>query len=90
MSTAKSVIMGTALATAMALGSGAAIAQSSDSTMSIVDTVKLLESEGYSNIESIEREWGHYDVEATDPNGARVEVKVDSASGKIVRSEPDD
>lgn len=81
-------------ATAMTLGSGIAFAQSnggSDSAaMSIVDTVQLLEEKGYTNIDSIDRDLDRYEVDATDPNGQRVEITVDGRSGDILRSERDD
>lgn len=45
---------------------------------------------GYSNIREIEREGGHYEVEATDKDGQRVELYVDAFTGKVLRSERDD
>lgn len=85
----KVVLFSAAVATALVLGSGTALAQNSQSAMTIVDTVQMLKSQGYTDIESIEREWGHYDVEATNSKGQPVELKVDSKSGKIVHSELD-
>lgn len=53
----------------------------------IVGTVEAL---GYTDISEIELEGGHYEIEATDPQGAAVELYVDSVTGKVLRVKPDD
>jgi len=83
-----------AIATVSALGSGVAFAQdnsgSSDQVMSLVKTVQTLEENGYTKIDSIDRDLDRYEVDATDPNGQRVELVVDGRTGEVLRSERDD
>lgn len=89
-----SLAIAAAAGTALVLGSAAAFANNSSAangtTITMVDTIEMLKADGYTQIDSIDRDVGSYDVEAVDPNGQRVEVTIDSASGKILRSERDD
>lgn len=58
--------------------------------MSADEIMTSLKEQGYTDIRKIERERnGTYEVEATDPNGVRVELYVDGMTGKILKSEPD-
>lgn len=86
-----------ALATAagLALAGTTALAQSNSTNngsgeMDIPAVVKSLESEGYTHIESVERDVGRFEVDATAPNGNRVELEIDGNSGEILHSERDD
>lgn len=72
-----------------------AVAQTeSDATrdiMSIGQIVTFLRERGYSHIDDIEREPGNrYEIEATDPDGVRVELYLDGRTGKILYSKRDD
>lgn len=96
MNTSASTILVAAATTALTLGSTAALAQNNDSdasdssTMTIVETVQMLHTKGYTDIDSIDRDWSHYEVEAVGPDGQRVELEIDGANGEILRSERDD
>ena len=58
--------------------------------MGIRQILMAVESRGYTDITEIEFEGGHYEVEATSPNGNRVELYVDAVTGKILRSQRED
>lgn len=45
---------------------------------------------GYTNFGEIEREQGHYELDATNPEGRNVEVYVDARTGEVLRSKPED
>ena len=45
---------------------------------------------GYTNITEIEREDNGYDVEATGPNGKRVDLRVDPVTGEVLDVRSDD
>jgi hypothetical protein len=53
----------------------------------ILDKLKAV---GYGSFREIDREQGVYEVKAVDAKGARVELKVDPATGKVLRSKHDD
>ena len=53
----------------------------------IVATVQAL---GYTDIREIEFEGGHYEVEATNSEGVRMELYVDAVTGKILRASRED
>ncbi|ROO26387.1 PepSY domain-containing protein [Salinisphaera orenii] len=80
-------------AAGLALAGTTALAQNNGAdsgSMGIPDVVKSLEGEGYTQIESVEHEANRYEVDATAPNGHRVELEVDENSGEILHSERDD
>ena len=49
-----------------------------------------LKTAGYSSLHKLEADDGRYEVEARNPEGQRVELKVNPRSGDIVRSKRDD
>ena len=51
--------------------------------------IALLESLGYTAFDDIEREKGVWEIEATAPNRARVELQVDPQDGRILNERPD-
>lgn len=83
-------------ATTLAFAGTAALAQSNGGqsgngqTMTIPQVVKSLEDAGYTDIESVDRDLDRYEVEATSPDGQRVELAVDGTSGKVLNSERED
>jgi mono/diheme cytochrome c family protein len=59
--------------------------------MRLEDVIRTLSQQGYSDIREVEREGrDRYEVYARDPDGRRVELKVDALTGKIVEREYDD
>lgn len=54
--------------------------------MSVQDITAKVSGMGYS-VRKVERDDGCYEVKATDKNGARVELKLNPATGAIVKSE---
>lgn len=54
--------------------------------MSVQDITAKVSGMGYT-VRKVERDHGCYEVKATDANGARVELKLNPATGAIVRSE---
>ncbi|MDX6806274.1 PepSY domain-containing protein [Terrihabitans rhizophilus] len=49
-----------------------------------------LEAQGYTRITEIEADDGVYEVDATAPEGHRVDLKVNPTTAEILRSERDD
>ncbi len=96
MKSLRTVLISVASAAVLAAAAGLALAsdESDDGrgplNFSVAQVASRLESAGYRDITEIERERRGYEVEATDPDGARVELRVDGDSGEIVRSESDD
>ena len=77
---------GAAFMPAMAQTSGTtATTQANWLTMQQVQT--KLEADGYRDFEKIERERNKYEATAIDPQGRRVEVKVDARSSEILEVE---
>ena len=56
-------------------------------TLSLQQVQARLEADGYRDFEKIERERNKYEATAIDPQGRRVEVKVDARSGEILEVE---
>lgn len=59
----------------------------SDERLSLMQVTQLVSEKGYTDIREVEREDGHYEVEARDEEGRWVELYVDGRTGEIVRSE---
>jgi Peptidase propeptide and YPEB domain len=75
-----------------ALLAGAVYAQElepAQNELSAAQVLQKLESAGYTNIHDIERDDNEWEVEATSPNGARVELELDLKDGRILREEAD-
>ncbi len=51
--------------------------------------IQKLEALGYTNITDIERDDDEWEVEATAPDGTRVDLELDLKDGRIVREERD-
>lgn len=49
--------------------------------------LEQIEAKGYGNITEFEYEHGRYELEATDPEGRRVELEIDARTGLIVKTE---
>ncbi len=58
--------------------------------LSAADVANLLQSQGYRNIRDIELDDGRYEVEATNPAGHDVDLKIDPRDGRILKEEIDD
>jgi len=56
-------------------------------TLSLQQVQARLEADGYRDFEKIERERNKYEATVIDPQGRRVEVKVDARSGEILEVE---
>ena len=83
------------VATAAALAAGAAHAQQQTPSPSaaepgIAQILAAVESQGYTAVESIEKDDGVWEVEAMSPRGTRVELSVDPTDGRILEEEEDD
>lgn len=55
--------------------------------LSLSEIQQRLEAAGYRDIDKIEREDDYYEVKGTDPNGRRVELKLDPVSGEVTKTE---
>jgi len=79
---------------ALVLGSAGGIAWAQQpeaaADLTMVQVVQKLESSGYTNIHDVEKDDGVWEVEATAPNGTRVELELDLKDGRILREAPDD
>ncbi|MGQ4273855.1 PepSY domain-containing protein [Terrihabitans sp. B22-R8] len=58
--------------------------------LSVGEISSRLEAAGYTRITDIESDDGLYEVDATSPEGHRVDLDVDPRTGAVVRSERDD
>lgn len=94
----KFLISGLALAAALAAGSAVvvpALAQSTaqspavaaDKALNIGQIHDKLAASGYTSIDEIERKRDGYEVKATDPDGRRVELRVDAETARILKTE---
>ncbi|MBS7348854.1 MAG: PepSY domain-containing protein [Comamonas sp.] len=57
--------------------------------LSMGKVIAKLEQAGFSHITEVELDDGHYEVEARNRQGQRVELEVHAATGKIMRTELD-
>lgn len=81
-------LKGIAAASVLSLaGVGFAGAQAAEKPLS--EIVAGLESMGYTAFDEIERERTTWEVEATAPNGTRVDLKVDPADGRVLSEKAD-
>ncbi|HRP95276.1 MAG TPA: PepSY domain-containing protein [Rhodocyclaceae bacterium] len=55
--------------------------------LSLTEIQQRLEAAGYRDIDKIEREDDYYEVKGIDPDGRRVELKLDPVSGEVTKSE---
>jgi hypothetical protein len=69
------------------MGGDAQPAASRQQWLSVSEIQQRLEAAGYRDIDKIEREDNYYEVKATDPDGRRVELKVDPTSGDVTKTE---
>jgi uncharacterized membrane protein YkoI len=65
----------------LALPMALALAQGAQKPIS--EIIAALEADGYT-IEEVDRDDGHWEIEARDRNGSEVEIKVDPATGEII------
>lgn len=75
------------------LAAGPVVASNQDrpakGDISIEEARNVAERDGYSNIGQIEFDDGHWEIEALDANGRKVEIDINAASGKIVEVDRD-
>jgi hypothetical protein len=85
-----SLVAGGAILTPVVLaqmGGDAQPAASRQQWLSLSEIQQRLEAAGYRDIDKIEREDDYCEVKATDPDGRRVELKVDPVSGEVTKTE---
>lgn len=74
-------------------GSGAVAAQNragnQNGAMDIPAVIERLQGLGYTDIREVEREHNHYEVEASNHNGKKVELKLNAKTGEIISEERD-
>lgn len=66
------------------------VAVTAPSGMTVGEIVRHLTDQGYTRIDEVERERGRYEVEATNPDGRRVELDIDAESGEFLKEERED
>ncbi len=76
---------GAALLVPSALAQGATSQAAGE--LSAGQIIQRLEAEGYTAIDKVERERDYVEVKATDPQGRRVELKLDPVTGQILKTE---
>jgi hypothetical protein len=82
------VLKGVAAASVLGLAAaGFAGAQAAEKPLS--EIVAGLEGMGYTAFDEIERERTAWEVEATAPNGTRVDLTVDPADGRVLSEKAD-
>ena len=84
--------VGGAVALVLVSAGGLALAQQPEAAadLTMIQVVQKLESMGYTNIHDVEKDDRAWEVEATAPNGTRVELELDLNDGRIVHEEADD
>jgi hypothetical protein len=84
-----------ALATLAAAGGALAESRSSrvdvprDQWMSVAQIAEHFAAQGY-DVHSVETEKGHYEIEAVDKDGRRMEIDAHPVTGDILKQERDD
>lgn len=68
---------------------GEVIAPGTAPALTAADIANRLQSQGYSNVRDIEFDDGRYEVEATNPAGQNVDLKVSPRDGAILSEEND-
>jgi hypothetical protein len=76
------ILLSTALIAALA--GATAFAQTLGARPDTAEVIRQLESRGFTDIREFDFDDGFYEVEARSPNGRRVELTVDPASGDIL------
>jgi len=80
-----------ALAALIALGAGAALAQTADASatnMNFGQIAEAVQKQGFTEIREIERKSDKlFEVEAQDASGTKVELYVDARSGEVLKTE---
>lgn len=91
MTTKRTFLISLVAVASIASASGIALAQQPEmaADLSVVQIVQKLESLGYTAIEDIEKDDGVWEVEATSPNGTRVELDLDLKDGRVLSEERD-
>ena len=56
-------------------------------TLTLRQVLDKLEAAGYQHFQKIEQERTYFEVEATNPQGQRVELDVDAVTGEILKTE---
>ena len=56
-------------------------------TLTLRQVLDKLEAAGYTHFQKIEHERTYFEVEATDPQGQRVELDIDAVTGEILKME---
>lgn len=92
--TRSNLMMSLALSGAFVLIAASPVAAQTDryggqSQMSATELVQHLESQGYTNIHDIEFDDGLFEVDARDPEGRAVELKIDPTNGSILEVDYD-
>lgn len=84
-------LQATALASLIALGAGAALAQTaaaSGTNMNFGQIAEAVQKQGFTEIREIERKSDKlFEIEARDATGAKVELYVDARSGEVLKTE---
>lgn len=89
----KKTVLAALISAPIALAIGAVQAQDDGTRTAVGVTAdeirQKIEAQGYTQITELERDDGHWEVEATAANGTRVDLDVDDA-GKVIHEERDD
>lgn len=72
------------------LAAPSAYSQAVPAELGIREVIAKLENAGYTRIGEIEKDAGHWEVEAISPDGQRVELEIAPKDGSILRERPDD
>jgi hypothetical protein len=56
-------------------------------TLTLRQVLDKLEAAGYRQFQKIEHERAYFEVEATNPQGQRVELEIDAVTGEILKTE---
>ena len=87
--------IGIAAMAAVAVAGGVPTARAADvpapgkAQLSPAQIVQKVEAASYTNIHDVEFDDGRWELEATSPKGAAVDLKVDAATGEILGEEAD-
>jgi len=67
-------------------GTGSA-ASSNATSLSPAEVVRKIEAAGYRDVRDVEYDNGHWEAEAIDKNGRRVDLRIDPSTGAVVLDE---
>jgi hypothetical protein len=77
------------LAVTQASGETAGLTGPQEAKVGAAEVIQRLEASGYGNVHDVEWDDGAWEIEATNPQGLSVDLKIDPATGEVLEETPD-